>query len=84
MKKELLKGLSEEQIAKIKACKNQEEILALAKEKGVELTNEQLAAIDGGCKTTIRCPDCGSLRVTKCSAPSETWYQCDDCRRVWH
>ena len=32
MKEELLKGLSEEQIAKVKACKSQEEMLALAKE----------------------------------------------------
>ena len=36
MKKELLKGLSEEQIAKVKACKNQDEILALAREEGIE------------------------------------------------
>ena len=48
MKEELLKGLSEEQIAKIKACKNQEEIFALAKEAGVELTDEQLEAVSGG------------------------------------
>ena len=27
MEKELLKGLAEEQIAKVQACKNQEEIL---------------------------------------------------------
>ena len=33
MKEELLKGLTQEQIAKIKACKNQEELLALAKAK---------------------------------------------------
>ena len=37
MKEELLKGLTEEQIAKVKACKNQEEILQLAKEEGIEL-----------------------------------------------
>ncbi len=48
MKKELLKGLSEEQIAKIKTCKNQEELLALAKDEGVELNEEQLKAISGG------------------------------------
>ena len=41
MKKELLKGLSEEQIAKVKACKSHEELLALAKQEGVELTDEQ-------------------------------------------
>lgn len=48
MKEELLKGLSEEQIAKVRACKNSEELLALAKAEGVELTDEQLAAISGG------------------------------------
>ena len=48
MKKDLLKGLTEEQIAKVRACKNSEELLALAKAEGVELTDEQLAAISGG------------------------------------
>ena len=55
MKEELLKGLNEEQIAKIKACKNQEEMLALAKQEGIELTNEQLEAVSGGgCVSTVR------------------------------
>lgn len=48
MKKELLKGLSEEQIAKVKVCKSSDELLELAKAEGVELTSEQLAAISGG------------------------------------
>jgi len=48
MKEELLKGLTEEQIAKIKESKNQEELLKLAKEEGIELTNEQLETINGG------------------------------------
>ena len=48
MKKELLKGLTEEQIAKVKACKSHEELLALAKEEGIELADEQLEAISGG------------------------------------
>ena len=34
MNKELLKGLTEEQIAKVKACKSQKELLALAKKEG--------------------------------------------------
>ena len=55
MKKELLKGLSEEQIAKVKACSNHEELLALAKEEGIELTDEQLNAISGGgCGTSTK------------------------------
>ncbi len=48
MKKELLKGLTDEQIAKIKACKSSEEILKIASEEGVELNDEQLAAVSGG------------------------------------
>ena len=48
MREELLKGLSEEQIAKVKACKNSDELLSMAKAEGVELTAEQLEAINGG------------------------------------
>ena len=33
MKEELLKGLSEEQIAKVRACKNSDELLELAKKE---------------------------------------------------
>jgi hypothetical protein len=47
-KEELLKGLSEEQIKRVKSCKNSEQLLAIAKEEGIELTNEQLEAISGG------------------------------------
>jgi hypothetical protein len=70
MKQELLKGLTEEQIAKVKACKNHEELLAIAKAEGIQLTDEQLAAISGGgaCSVvsdigdylnTNDCPKCG-------------------------
>ena len=48
MRKELFKGLSEEQIAKVRACKSSEEVLKLAKKEGIELTSEQLSAISGG------------------------------------
>ena len=54
MNEELLKGLTEEQIARIKACKNQEEMLKVAKEQGVKLTDEQLEAISGGCSSPSR------------------------------
>ena len=36
MKEELLNGLTEEQIAKAKACKSQDELLKIAKEEGVK------------------------------------------------
>ncbi len=48
MRDELFKGLSEEQIKKVKDCKNSEEILNLAKAEGIELSDEQLEAVSGG------------------------------------
>ena len=62
MKEELFKGLSEEQMAKLKDCNNVEELLALAKQEGLELTDDQLEAVNGGCGTTTGywgCPYCG-------------------------
>ena len=48
-RKELLEGLSEEQIEMVEKCKSQDELMALAKSEGVQLTDEQLAAVSGGC-----------------------------------
>ena len=85
MKEELLKGLTEEQIAKIKACKNHDEILALIKNEGVELTDEQLAAVTGGCGTKTYtgacCPVCDSiLSVTFLyEANDKKYYRCNEC-----
>ncbi len=88
MKQELLKGLSEEQIAKVKACKNNEEIIALAKEEGVELTSEQLEVVNGGaCSNTDNCPpcpSCGSSNVKRYHKSScDLSYKCKDCGRVF-
>ena len=41
MKEELLKGLTKEQAEKASRCKNQKELLELAKAEGIELTDEQ-------------------------------------------
>jgi transposase-like protein len=84
MKEELFKGLSEEQIARIKECKNQEEVLKLAKEEGVELSEEQLEAVSGGvCSTTpTHCPFCGSNDFAVASANiTTTTYCCFHCGR---
>ena len=86
MKEELLIGLTEEQIEKVKACKNQEEILKLAKEEGIELTDEQLEAISGGCSGVECCPKCGSKNLCTMRAPMfETYYDvyCRDCHYRW-
>ena len=85
MKKELLKGLTEEQIAKIKACKNQEEVLKLAKEEGIELNDEQLETVNGGCSSgsTVECLNCGSTNVTKTMSYDSDGYTCNDCGYCW-
>ena len=74
MKQELLQGLTEEQIQKVKACKSQEEMLKLAKEEGIELTDEQLKAVSGGsCFSPERCPRCQSDQVV-----TEIWDRIDN------
>ena len=40
--------LTADQRAKAKACKSSDELIALAKEEGVELTDDELEAISGG------------------------------------
>lgn len=48
MKKELLEGLTEEQIAKVNECGDVNDLLQLAEDEGVQLNEEQLAAVSGG------------------------------------
>ena len=55
---------SDEQQAKLEACNTPEDILALAREEGYELTDEQLASVAGGGfwgddVPVITCPACG-------------------------
>ena len=86
MKQDLLKGLTEEQIAKVKACKNQEEVLKVAKEEGIELTDEQLEAVSGGvCTASMpKCPRCGSNEfVTEEYSGGSYHYCCTQCQEYW-
>ena len=48
MRAELLKGLTQDQIEKVKACDDVNDLIQLAKDEGVDLSEEQLAAINGG------------------------------------
>ncbi len=91
---ELLKGLTAAQIEKARACKNTEELLELAKKEGIELTDEQLEAVSGGCKTSSDlapkvCPECGSGNIELIRdnylGNSEGGYKCTchDCDYRW-
>ena len=90
MKKELLKGLTKEQIAKVKSCKNHEELLVLAKAEGIELTDEQLTAISGGGACSVvsdvgdflnpfDCPECGCNDIEAVKGK----VRCFQCRRLF-
>ena len=95
MKQELLKGLTEEQIEKVRGCKNSEELLVLAKAEGIELTDEQLSIVSGGCSSTDtrkECPNCGS-KNTELSPNTKgksvngmlvAYYRCKDCKKVFY
>ena len=53
--------LSDEQKAKAAKCKTPEELLALAKEEGYELNDEEIDAVSGGKWDAVpdytKCPD---------------------------
>ena len=91
MKEELLQGLTEEQIEKVKSCKNSEELLELAKAEGIELTSEQLAAVSGGGACSFisdvgdkinpyDCPKCGANDPKKDGDKRV----CKKCGHVWY
>ena len=85
MRKELLKGLTDEQIAKLRNCKSSKEALKLAKEEGIELNDEQLEAVSGGACTyeAVTCPICKSDNVTVIDKSSHDEYHCDKCGFNW-
>ena len=91
MKEELLKGLTEEQIAKAKKCKNTDELLKLAKEEGFTLNDEQLAAVSGGvCSEStvaVTCPKCGTNFnggvYRDSSSKNLGKFTCPNCGHTW-
>ena len=92
MKEELLKSLTEEQIARARKCKTNEELLKLAKDEGYELTAEQLEAVTGGACFQVRkatqteCPQCGK-QASQVGDPgiSDSFVEChcDSCGFTW-
>lgn len=90
MKQDLLKGLTDEQITRVKACKNSDEILKVAKEEGIVLTAEQLEAVSGGgiCNSAPnKCPVCGSKNFSAHERRGARYYyecKCKDCGHEWN
>ena len=88
MRKELLNGLTEEQIRKVKECNDPRDLLQLAKDEGVELNEEQLNAVNGGCNGApgvgLKCPKCDHAQVTLENIDGDVKYlKCDNCGYRW-
>ena len=83
MREDLWKGLTEKQVQRAKACKNQEELLKMAKEEGIELTDEQLEAVAGGCGTHTNkdfvCPSCGNHGMRRSYSGMDSTCTCVAC-----
>ena len=79
MAKNKYQGLSEAQIAKVKSCRTQDELLMLAKDEGIELNDEQLEAVSGGLCTGPTCPNCQS-KDTKHVGNYTALFECQDCK----
>ena len=80
-------NLSKEQISKASGCKTPEEVMAVVREEGIELTDEQLDAVAGGGSNWAgweTCPQCGSTRVTEFLSPDGfAEYSCFNCSYYW-
>ena len=59
--KKILNGMDDETWAQVQACESAADLVALAKERGVELSDEQMEAISGGSfwEDGLECDDFG-------------------------
>ena len=75
--------LTSEQREKMKASHTEEELFALAKTEGIELTDRQLDAIAGGQEgwaSTLVCPYCGGTFTVEIQNQGvHESYHCFDC-----
>lgn len=88
MREELLKGLTEEQIAKLDQCDTAEKMVKLAGEEGIELNDEQLEAVSGGvCEdVSVPCPRCGTNPVEQMYGKRlvKRGLRCPECGYEFH
>ena len=81
-----LEGLSPELREEVLACETPEEILALARKVGHDLSDDELEAIAGGDDKweMIGCPRCDSWDCEKrTSLVGNTFYVCLSCGNRW-
>lgn len=84
MKKEELEKyvgeLSPELQEKARACKDMKELSVLLAENDVELSEDALQAVAGGCGTAPTCDKCGTKKEWKSLREWEGWV-CPKCKK---
>lgn len=86
-----LSDLSAELQAKMQKAASPEELLALSREEGIELSDEDLEKVSGGWDSSgggsLSCPICGSADVTIESIASSSYLEerrvCHSCGNRW-
>ena len=67
--------------------KTPEEILSMAKDEGIELSDEQLEGIAGGGMWdkpgADGCPSCGSHDISYSNVGQTVWMTCRNCGHKW-
>ena len=83
-------GLTPEQVERAKNCKSVAELVELAKNEGVEITDEQLNAIASGgigcwCHESLSdgCKKCGSHDIKVGNIGQIMKYTCKSCGYSW-
>ena len=84
-----IEKLTEEQKEKLRGASSTDEVIALAQEEGIELTDDQLEQISGGATWSDEaeryadCPYCGRRIPTDGFTGSEFEVVCDKCLGVF-
>lgn len=83
--------ITEEHKKKMEKCKTPEECIALAKEFGYDLNDEQIEEINGGqelgtsWKKQDTCPKCGGHSISQYRPnPYMVVYHCNTCGYEWN
>ncbi|MBO6140604.1 MAG: hypothetical protein J6O40_02325 [Ruminococcus sp.] len=90
MNKELEKLLSElspELQQKARECKTQEELSEFFADNDIELPEDILDNVAGGCGSGYQCPSCKKMNLSKLENDKVLFshkFQCNDCGRVWY
>ena len=62
----IIEDMTPEQKERALACKTPEEVFALAKEDGLELTQEEFETVSGGSTCWDNCPDASGCSTHRC------------------